>query len=92
MIHPFVLSFVRVFRESNIGFLPVSSSGKLLQEVITTTPNVSMVGVKPSNIYVTLGGKDLGRCIIFIVNQWYVERAYKSRIYMGRAVAYARIL
>ena len=36
----------------------MSSSGKLLQEVITNTPNIAMVGVKPSNIYVTLGTAD----------------------------------
>ena len=53
-------SFVRVYKDSKIGVLPVSSSGRLLQEVITATPNVTMVGVKPSNIFVTLGTKDKG--------------------------------
>ena len=59
-VHVRAYSFVRVYKESNIGALPVSSSGKLLQEVITNTPNVAMVGVKPSNIYVTLGTSDQG--------------------------------
>ena len=53
-------SFVRVYKDSKIGALPVSSSGKLLQEVIANTPNITMVGVKPSNIYVTLGTSDKG--------------------------------
>ena len=40
----------------------MSSSGKLLQEVITNTPSITMMGVKPSNIYVTLGTSNKGTC------------------------------
>ena len=61
----FALSFVRIYRESDFGqsSLPMSFSGKLLQELISTTPNVTMVGTRPSSIYVTLGDKDLGKSI-----------------------------
>ena len=50
-----------MYKDSGIGALPVSSSGRLLQEVITSTPSVTMMGVKPSNIYVTLGTSDKGQ-------------------------------
>ena len=46
-------SFVRQFCEL-YGKFPVSSSGKLLQDVLIATPGVSLVGGKPSKIFVSL--------------------------------------
>lgn len=43
-----------MYLNSKLGPLPPSSSGKMLQEIITSTPNVALIGNKPSNIYVTL--------------------------------------
>jgi len=48
-----LLDFVRVYRDT-YGRLPVSASGKPLQEILTTTPSVTLVGGKPSSIHVTL--------------------------------------
>ena len=56
-------SFVRVYHDT-CGPLPVSANGKPLQEIITTTPGVILVGGKPSNINVTLvqpGAKMAGK-------------------------------
>ena len=60
---PLFPSFVRVYHDT-CGPLPVSANGKPLQEIITATPGVILVGGKPSNINVTLerpGAKMAGK-------------------------------
>lgn len=53
--HPHTHSFVMVYRKSNItGPLPLSPSGKVLQDVLSTVPHVVIVGSKPSTTYVIL--------------------------------------
>ena len=46
---------VPLYRET-FGSLPVSDRGKPLQEVLQEMPGISLVGVKPWTIHVTLGG------------------------------------
>lgn len=61
-------SFVSTFQSAQLGPLPTSSSGKMLQEIITSMPNITLIGSKPSNIYVTLEGS--GKAAGIECRQW----------------------
>ncbi len=75
-------SFVTSYQMAHLGPLPTSASGKMLQEIITTIPNVTLIGSKPSNIYVTLDatkGKTPGRYIhtreqlLYLLLTWWIN-------------------
>jgi hypothetical protein len=57
----------------------------MLQEIITSMPDVSLVGSKPSNIYVTLSGptgKAAGVCVCLCV--WELGFKWTSKLVMNK--------
>ena len=59
----FTRSFVAAYWNSKVGPLPLSPSGKILQDIVSSAPNVELEGEEPASTYVILrhpagAGKD----------------------------------